>query len=235
MLESTYFALTNSFRAVLGVAANFGHIKSLFAQVWSTFAIFRSFNWLFKKILFALKITQTDPGPRVLTEAFAAAESGSKLPERKQKSSMAVLAFLAFIMTAPYLLMKLIGSVSNTALEETRNPRNWLNPVNAIALYDFVASNQAELSIRTGQTVIVAPRSVQNTHKLLESGWVMATIDGERSGLIPVNYIESVKQTQERRNKIEEEPAIIEEKIEKPIATMKEEAEEQQPPKTTLE
>lgn len=49
MLDSTFFALTNSFRAVLGVAANFGRLRGVFAQFWSTFALFRAFSWIYKK------------------------------------------------------------------------------------------------------------------------------------------------------------------------------------------
>lgn len=49
MLDSTYFALTSSFRAVLGVAANFGRLRGLFSQFWQSFALLRGMNWLFKK------------------------------------------------------------------------------------------------------------------------------------------------------------------------------------------
>lgn len=49
MLDSTFFALTSSFRAILGVAANFGRLRGVFAQFWSTFAIFRGLNWIYRK------------------------------------------------------------------------------------------------------------------------------------------------------------------------------------------
>lgn len=49
MLDSTFFAITSSFRAILGVAANFGRLRGVFAQFWSTFALFRGLSWLFKK------------------------------------------------------------------------------------------------------------------------------------------------------------------------------------------
>lgn len=49
MLDSTFFAITSSFRAILGVAANFGRLRGVFAQFWSTFAIFRGLSWLYKK------------------------------------------------------------------------------------------------------------------------------------------------------------------------------------------
>lgn len=49
MLDSTFFALTSSFRAILGVAANFGQLRGVFAQFWSTFAVIRGLSWLYKK------------------------------------------------------------------------------------------------------------------------------------------------------------------------------------------
>lgn len=49
MLDSTFFAITSSFRAILGVAANFGRLRGVFAQFWSTFAILRSLSWIYKK------------------------------------------------------------------------------------------------------------------------------------------------------------------------------------------
>lgn len=49
MLDSTFFALTSSFRAILGVAANFGRLRGVFAKFWSTFALLRGVTWLYKK------------------------------------------------------------------------------------------------------------------------------------------------------------------------------------------
>lgn len=49
MLDSTFFALTSSFRAILGVAANIGQLRGVFAQFWSTFALIRGLSWLYRK------------------------------------------------------------------------------------------------------------------------------------------------------------------------------------------
>lgn len=49
MLDSTFFALTSSFRAILGVAANVGQLRGVFGQFWSTFALIRGVTWLYKK------------------------------------------------------------------------------------------------------------------------------------------------------------------------------------------
>lgn len=38
--------------------------------------------------------------------------------------------------------------------------------------------------------VKLAPREVQQTHKLLNTGWALATVDNKTSGLVPINYVQ---------------------------------------------
>ncbi|KAH8418427.1 hypothetical protein KR222_010245 [Zaprionus bogoriensis] len=206
MLDSTFFALTSSFRAILGVAANFGRLRSVFAQFWTTFAIFRGLKWIYRKILYWLRISNLDPSSDAFKKAFAEAlneqsaqQSGAPRPPRRGTSPWPVLAFLSFIFTAPYLIMKLLGTVTNTAQEEARNPAKWTAPIHTQALYDFHARNQGELTLRTGQTVQVAPREIQQTLQLLNSGWAVASTNGKTSGLIPINYVKSPQQLRQER------------------------------------
>lgn len=51
MLESTFFAIHSSFRAVLGVAENFGRMRGLLAQVFSALTIFRAVRWAAQRLL----------------------------------------------------------------------------------------------------------------------------------------------------------------------------------------
>lgn len=69
-----------------------------------------------------------------------------------------------------------------------------MNPIPAKVQHAFQATSAHELSIRPGQTVYIAPREVQNTHKLLNTGWLLASVDCTVSGIIPVNYIEHPSQ-----------------------------------------
>lgn len=63
--------------------------------------------------------------------------------------------------------------------------------------HTFQASNQQELSMRQGQTIFIAPREIQNTQQLLNTGWVLATIDNQTSGIIPINYIQGPQQNRQ--------------------------------------
>lgn len=56
-------------------------------------------------------------------------------------------------------------------------------------MYSFKATSPSELTLYSGQILKLAPREVQQTHKLLNTGWALATIDDETSGLVPINYL----------------------------------------------
>lgn len=73
-----------------------------------------------------------------------------------------------------------------------KNPATWVQPSTVKATYSFRASNPHELSFQAGQHIIVAPREVQQTQKLLNTGWALASIDHRTSGLIPINYVQRI-------------------------------------------
>ncbi|KAL5285962.1 PEX13 family protein [Megaselia abdita] len=122
MLDSTFFAITNTFRAILGVAANFGRLRGVFAQFWHTYAIFRGLNWVYRKILYWLRVSNIDPSSAQFQRAFAAAANGESVSEIQKKSggtsAWPIITFLGFIFTAPFLITRLMGTVQKTALEE---------------------------------------------------------------------------------------------------------------------
>lgn len=87
--------------------------------------------------------------------------------------------------------MKLINSVTNSVNDESKNPMKWINPIKARALYNFDARNQEELSIRAGQTIYMAPKEIQTALGLINTGWAIATVDNQISGMIPINYVQN--------------------------------------------
>lgn len=185
MLEQTLYAITNTFRSVLGLAANFSYVNSVFSQIWSTFALFRGINWLYRKILYMLRISKIDPNSMAFNEAFAAANGATG------SSKFSWLAIMMFF-TVPYLLKKLIDSVSTSATaNDAKNPMNWVSPIEAQAAYNFQATNFDELNVTAGQTIWLAPKEIQNEQGLLNTGWALASVDNTKSGLIPINYIRS--------------------------------------------
>ena len=70
------------------------------------------------------------------------------------------------------------------------DPKDWKKSKDpayrAVALYDFVAESNQELSFRAGQKLLVAPKELQPRDV---RGWMLATNDGNRVGLVPYNYL----------------------------------------------
>lgn len=79
------------------------------------------------RIMYLLGINKTDPTSVDLHEAFNAAANGLSDKSSADSQNAAVktsiwpiLTFLGFIFATPYLIMKLIGQVSTTAIEECK-------------------------------------------------------------------------------------------------------------------
>ncbi|XP_063833622.1 peroxisomal membrane protein PEX13 [Ostrinia nubilalis] len=207
MLENTFFALTSSFRAILGVAENFGRLRSLFAQFWSTFAVVRSLNWMVRKLLVIMGI-RTECEFKAWAEAMAATQAGTASPNQRAKgSSWPILMFFGVVVAAPYLVLKMLNGLSTSINEKLNDPTTWQNPLRAVAQHDFAASSPQELSFSANQVLTLAPQHLQT--QLWNTGWLMATTDRQHAGLIPVNYIKVIKPTNQvegTQNETQEKP-----------------------------
>ncbi|XP_045455921.1 peroxisomal membrane protein PEX13 [Melitaea cinxia] len=219
MLENTFFALTSSFRAILGVAENFGRLRSLFAQFWSTFAVVRSLNWLVRKLLVLLGI-RTENEFKAWAEAVAASQTSTATPEQRAKgSSWPILLFFGVIAAAPYIVLKMLNGLSTSIHERLQDPTTWQNPLRAVAQHDFQASSPQEMSFSANQVLTIAPQHLQGN--LWNSGWLMASTDRQTAGLVPVNYIKVVKPVSQSENvnntasKSSDSPDQCNEKLEK--------------------
>lgn len=100
-------------------------------------------------------------------------------------------------------------TLKNSSFFPARNPQTWVKPYAAETVYGFKATGPNELSIYPGQLIQLAPREVQQTHKLLNTGWALATIDNKTSGLIPINYVRRVESKPfTNPENVENEPVI---------------------------
>lgn len=131
---------------------------------------------------------------------------------KKSRSSWPITLFLAIIISAPYFIWRIISSLDTAPdgiglLPQTLSCRFFKNSPIQILLsfnalgkswadglgeyytaqadYDFNAGNEQELSFRAGQTLRLAPRSLQPRVK----GWMLAGTDSKHTGLVPANYI----------------------------------------------
>uniref|UniRef100_A0A182J781 Peroxisomal membrane protein PEX13 n=1 Tax=Anopheles atroparvus TaxID=41427 RepID=A0A182J781_ANOAO len=194
MLDSTFFAVTSSFRAILSVAANLAHLKGTFAQFWSSLAFVRAAVWLYRKLLFKLRITKTDPTMEAFKEAFnRSANTDAVANTTGKRSSLLAALFMGFMLSVPYMLIKLL-TPKLAEDKELDNASLWSNPLEVQVLHNFDASSAQEMSIRAGQMVLLAPKQIQTDKHLLNTGWVLATTaDRKTSGIIPLNYVQALK------------------------------------------
>ena len=88
-------------------------------------------------------------------------------------------------------------------LISARNPAKWIQPIETVALFDFQARNPSELTIRAGERILIAPKEIQNTQGMLNTGWGLATIDGQTAGIIPINYVKSPQQLRQEQQQIQ--------------------------------
>lgn len=110
MMDSTFFAITSSFRAVLGIADNIGQLRSMFSQIWSSFALFRLISWIYRKVLslFGIKVGLTG-GNKAWEQAINGGVPES--PSGPKGHNWPIFLFLGIILSAPYLISKMIPSV----------------------------------------------------------------------------------------------------------------------------
>lgn len=194
MLESTFYAVTNSFRALLSVAENLGRLRSTFGQLLSTFALLRMIRWCYRKITYMLGLRYADPEDDAIWQQSMSGISGT---EKTSSSTWSALLFLSISLSIPYFIYKLRDSMKLSAAS-ANNPSEWTRytePVySAIAQYDFVAASREELNLKAGQKVWLAPMPLQPTNM---PGWCRAT-DNKNIGLIPANYVTIVGQLKKK-------------------------------------
>ncbi|XP_060826737.1 peroxisomal membrane protein PEX13 [Bombus pascuorum] len=190
LLESTYFALTNSFRAILNVAENVGKLRSTVNQLLSTFALIRFFKWLYRKIVHSTGYQNQDSINEELWD-----KSLAKVGIVNVHNSSYWSGFLIFsvFFVVPYIIHKISNNIKNMQVKG-KDPKEWQDIEEpayiATVLYDFVATHNDELSIKAGQKVYLPPKSLQPKNL---PGWCKAT-DNVNVGLIPYNYIKVIGQ-----------------------------------------
>lgn len=126
MLESTYFAVHSSFRAVLGVADHFSRLRIHLAQILSTLAVVKTVSWFLRRIAYILRLSDQDPNQESVWRE--AAKNFSSIfndvtPEsvvesltrpEKKKSSWPIMIFFAVVFGTPWLIWKLLMSISGS-------------------------------------------------------------------------------------------------------------------------
>uniref|UniRef100_H3AE44 Peroxisomal membrane protein PEX13 n=1 Tax=Latimeria chalumnae TaxID=7897 RepID=H3AE44_LATCH len=185
MMDATFSAVYNSFRAVLDVANHFSRLKVHFTKVFSAFALVRTLRYLYKRLQRMLGLQKNSD----VEDAWVDSERTMAVinPEDRaadSAKSWPIFLFLAVILGGPYLIWKLLSSCSVDS-----DKTGWASGEDdhgvARAEYDFSATSDDEISFRAGDMLNLAPREQQSK----VCGWLLASRDGKATGLIPANYV----------------------------------------------
>ncbi|XP_061601599.1 peroxisome biogenesis factor 13 [Cololabis saira] len=203
MLDATFSAVYNSFRAVLDVANHLTRLRAHLTRVLSAFALVRTLRYLYRRLKRLLRRGGSDADVEDLwadstgdaVGAAASREFGAG-PEDQSVKSWPIILFFAVVLGGPYLIWKLLSSSSGP--EE--NMTNWASGeddhVVARAEYDFSAASEEEVSVRAGDLLNLAPKEQQPRVR----GWLLASVDGQTSGLVPANYVKVLGKRRGRRH-----------------------------------
>lgn len=188
MLESTYMAVHSSFRAVMDVADHFVRLKDSLSGIMSVVTIFNTIKWFFKRILYMFNMVSEDQiWSDSLTSATEAIERGQKsiFEHGRSQSSWPMLMFLGVAIGAPYMIYQIQKPAAASSRWLTQEDSHYIGE----ALYDFNTNQESEIPLKAGQKVIIAPKEQQPR----VTDWLLATTDGRRTGLIPMNYVKIIK------------------------------------------
>lgn len=188
MLESTFQTVHNCFRAVLGVADHFSRLKMNMARILSALAIFRFLRYIYHRLLELLNLRQSGYAEDVWKEAASNALSipGSPSgPGGKASPSWPIFMFFAVVVGGPYVIWRLLCNEDGVSQDVPEWASGEEDHVVARAEYDFDSDRQDEVSFKAGSLLNLAPKELQPNIR----GWLLASVDGKKVGLVPGNYI----------------------------------------------
>lgn len=167
MFESTYYAVYNSFRAVVGVADQFYRLKTHLSSILSALAVIRMLKYLYRRCLRLLRMSTSvltnrpldscaDDG--VWAEAKVLNDSERLVKEtNKSNTNWPLIMFLAVVLGGPWLIWKILSSVESSK-DDTLWMTGKIDHFIAVSEYDFDTVNNDELSFRKGTRIIIAPK-----------------------------------------------------------------------------
>eukprot|EP00127_Corallochytrium_limacisporum_P002623 Clim_evm59s134 gene=Clim_evmTU59s134 len=179
MLESTYQATYSSFRAVLGVADQFGRLRSQLVGVFSTLAAIRMMRRVLYRILLAFGIKMESLKPPPVEEGEVAQQRARAWP---------IIIFLGVVFGVPWFIWKLLAYTYKETAEQWEDPTK---VVKARATHPFQGEHADEMNLQVGEEIEVLRPDAENT--LVQQGWVRARKKEGVEGIVPLNRITPIK------------------------------------------
>lgn len=191
MFESTYLAVYNSFRAVVGVADQFYRLKTHLMNIVSGLAVLKLLKKILRRVLRFLQLraaerNELDQSAWQMADRFSEAENLVKENVMtKRQTNWPLIMFFGVVFGGPWLIWKILSSIESLKKDDSFWMEGKIDHFIAVSEHDFDSVNMDELSFRRGQRIIIAPKEYQPRIR----GWLLGTIDGKTSGIMPANYL----------------------------------------------
>ena len=118
MLDATFSAVYNSFRAVLDVANHLTRLRAHFTRVLSAFALVRTLRYLYRRLQRMMGLRADGEAEDLWADSAGdalARGTGLEDPKAAGVKSWPIFLFLAVVLGGPYLIWKLLSSVDGTS------------------------------------------------------------------------------------------------------------------------
>ena len=161
MFESTYYAVYNSFRAVVGVADQFYRLKTHLSSILSALALVRMLKFIYRRCLQLLGIRKKNYNTEQIWTNVAKSLSDAELfvkENRKKQANWPLIMFLAVVLGGPWLIWRILSSIDCLNKDENLWMSGKIDHFIAVSEYDFDSVNADELPFRKGQRIIIAPK-----------------------------------------------------------------------------
>ncbi|XP_061546244.1 peroxisome biogenesis factor 13 isoform X2 [Phycodurus eques] len=172
MLDATFSAVYNSFRAVLDVANHLTRLRAHLTRVLSAFALVRTLRYLYRRLQKLLgrgsAAEVEDLWEDSASDALATSSSrgsGAGMDDQTVKS-WPIILFFAVVLGGPYLIWKLLSSATGSEDRATNWASGEDDHVVARAEYEFSASSEEEIAFRAGDMLILAPKGEDREPRL---------------------------------------------------------------------
>jgi peroxin-13 len=113
MLESTFFAVHSSFRAVLGVADHFSRLRENLVQIVGENFLIKWIQSVFRKIMVLLGLRSSASVEEVWNQMRSMAQDTSKQQQSRVWKSWPLLLFFGVVLGTPWLIWRFLSSLGN--------------------------------------------------------------------------------------------------------------------------
>ena len=178
MLESTYFALFNSVRALTGVADHLGNMAAQLRSLLTSLRLFRLLKYLCRRLAYLIGLTDYAPSEnlwetlRHLPPPSAVAQAAGG--QRPAAINWPLALFFVMSLGGPVLLWRFVSSfMPKSAADDDKWAEGQGEHYVARAMYAYAATRNDELTVKAGEALRVAPKQEQ-LRRNTPDGWLLA-------------------------------------------------------------